>query len=307
MIDDSREGIMREYIVYKQELPNGETMAYRKSGNAQEVLFLIHGNQSSSYFYHDLLEEYEKDFTVYAIDLIGFGESSYNRQLNSLKDFSDDVYLFMQAMDIKSAHVLGWSTGGGVAMELAAAHPECVKQLILLDSVGVKGFSLYKYGVDFKPILTKRVFKREDVMQDPVSVVPVLSAFRTQNKLFIKKVWDSIIFNLNQPDPELYDHYLDEIMKERCLVDVVTSLVQFNITNDHNGVVDGSGRIDQIKCPVFIIHGELDLIVNVSLAYEMKEYFGERAKLYIMKNAGHSAFMDKPEEFKSIMNEILGR
>lgn len=296
---------MREYVVFKQELPNGETMAYRKGGNEKEVLFLIHGNQSSSLFYQDLLEEYEKRFTVYAIDMIGFGESSYNRQLNSLKDFSDDVYLFMQAMGIKNAHVLGWSTGGGVAMELAANHPECVKQLILLDSVGVTGYRMYKYNAEFKPILTMPVFRREDVAQDPVSVLPVLSAFRTQNKAFLRQVWNMIIFNLKQPEEEMYDRFLDEIMKERCLVDVVTSLAQFNITKDHNGVVEGSGRIDLIKCPVHIIHGELDLVVNLSLAHEAAKYFGDRAKLHIMKDAGHSAFMDKPEEFKKIMDEIL--
>lgn len=296
---------MKDYAVYKQELANGEVMAYRKSGNSDQVLFLIHGNQSSSLFYHDLMQEYEDAFTVYAIDLIGFGESSYHRQLNSLKDFSDDVYLFMQAKGIESAHVLGWSTGGGIAMELAAAHPECVKQLILLDSVGLKGYNLYKYGPDFKPILTERIYKREDVMQDPVSVVPVLNAFETKNKAFVKSVWDMVIFNVKKPQEELYDLYLDEIIKERCLVDVVTSLCQFNITKDHNGVVDGSGRIDLIKCPVSIIHGKLDLVVDVSLAHEMKEYFGDRAKLFVLKNAGHASFMDEPEEFKAIMNEIL--
>lgn len=296
---------MKDYKVLKQPLPNGETMAYRKSGTGEKILFLIHGNQSSSVFFNRTIERFEKEATVYAIDMIGFGDSTYNKGKNSLKDFAVDVDLFMDAMGIKGATVLGWSTGGGVAMELAAMSPEKVKSIILLDSVGLKGYNMYKYDEEFKPILSERVHLREDIEKDPVSVLPVLAAFESSNREFLKQVWNAIIFNLHQPPEEEYEKYLDGIMKQRCLVDVVYSLANFNITHDNNGAVDGSGIIDKIKCPVYIIHGEKDMVVSVELAKEAKNYFKDQAELNIIKDAGHSALYDKEEEYFEILERVL--
>ncbi|MDO5714030.1 MAG: alpha/beta hydrolase [Tissierellia bacterium] len=295
---------MEKFEVHKQILSNNEVMAYRKVGSGKEILLLIHGNQSSSIFYEDLMDTFKDKYTIYAIDLIGFGDSSYNREIQSIADFSVDVYLFMEALEIKSATVLGWSTGGGVAMELAALHPDKVKKLILMDSVGLKGYFIYKYDENFQPILSQRVYKKEDIAQDPVSVLPILKAFKERDFDFIKNVWNSIIFNLNQPDEEKYDILVNAIMKQRNLVDVVTSLAQFNITHENNGVVDGSGHIDLIQCPVYIIHGKEDLVVNVELAKEAARYFGDRGTLYILENAGHASFMDVPDEFEKILRSI---
>ena len=296
---------MKDYKLNKVKLDNGETMAYRKTGSSDKVLILIHGNQSSSVFFQRTMEHFEDGFTVYAIDLIGFGDSSYNRRIESIADFAKDVDLFMDKMNIEKATVLGWSTGGGVAMELAALYPNRVKSIILLDSVGIKGYYMYKYDENLIPILNKRIYKREDILRDPVSVKPVLAAFKNLNRQFIKYVWNMSIFNLNKPADDEYNIYLDGIMKQRNLVDTLTALANFNITNEYNGVKKGSGHIDMIRCPVYIIHGEKDLVVNVDLARKAKEAFGDRAKIFIIKNAGHAAMFDKEKDYFSILSDIL--
>lgn len=81
------------------------------------------------------------------------------------------------------------------------------------------------------PILNKRIYKREDILNDPVSVKPVLDAFKNLNRQFIKYVWDMSIFNLNKPADYEYNIYLDGIMKQKNLVDTLTALANFNITN----------------------------------------------------------------------------
>ena len=45
-------------------------------------------------------------------------------------------------------------------------------------------------------------------------------------------------------------------MKQRNVVDTLTALANFNITNEYNGVKKGSGHIDKIRYPVYIIHGK---------------------------------------------------
>ncbi|MFR4764068.1 MAG: alpha/beta fold hydrolase, partial [Anaerococcus obesiensis] len=55
----------------KIKLDNGETMAYRHVGCGENKVILIHGFQSSSQFFEDLLENIDKKIEVFAPDLIG--------------------------------------------------------------------------------------------------------------------------------------------------------------------------------------------------------------------------------------------
>mgnify|MGYP000443005784 CR=1 FL=1 len=86
------------YAVQKQPLKNGEIMAYREENTKSHapVLLLIHGNQSSSLYYEHLMQDLKTEAHIYAIDMMGFGESSYNHQHTTMKDWADDVALFME-------------------------------------------------------------------------------------------------------------------------------------------------------------------------------------------------------------------
>src|SRR5690554_477461 len=134
--------MMKQYDVKTFEATTGETLAYRETNTPGETVLLIHGNMSSSVHFQPLMEQLEKHFNVYAMDMAGFGDSSYNRTLNSLKDFSDDVKAFIEYKELHDIHILGWSTGGGVILEIAAEMPERIKQVFLLNSVGLQGYEM---------------------------------------------------------------------------------------------------------------------------------------------------------------------
>lgn len=297
--------MMKQYDVKTFEATTGETLAYRETNTPGETVLLIHGNMSSSVHFQPLMEQLEKHFNVYAMDMAGFGDSSYNRTLNSLKDFSDDVKAFIEYKELHDIHILGWSTGGGVILEIAAEMPERIKQVFLLNSVGLQGYEMYKKGPDFQPILTERIYKREDIEIDPVQVVPVLQAYETGNRELVKQIFEAAIYNENLPDEEDYEIFIDAVMKQRNLVDVDVALTQFNILHESNGVVDGTGLIDQIKAPVVIIHGKKDLVVPVEEAYKAKEAFGDQAELIIAEDAGHSILTDNLEKLTEIITEKI--
>ncbi len=109
--------MMKNYTVHKITISNGESIAYRKSENFGENIILLHGNMSSSIFWQRTMELLEADFSVYAPDLRGFGDSSYNTPIDSLSDFSEDLNSFMEVLNIKKSYIVGWSTGGGIAMD----------------------------------------------------------------------------------------------------------------------------------------------------------------------------------------------
>lgn len=103
---------------------------FTKHGSGPDLL-LLHGNgEDSSYFVHQI-EEFSRDFTVWAIDTRGHGRSPMGAAPFSIYQFADDLADFMDLHGIWQADILGFSDGGNIAALFALAHPERVRRLIL--------------------------------------------------------------------------------------------------------------------------------------------------------------------------------
>lgn len=105
-------------------------------------LILLHGNgEDCSYFEHQI-EPFAQHFRVIAIDTRGHGQTPRGDAPFTIRQFAEDLLVFMNEHGIAKAHILGFSDGGNIAMVFALAHPERVEKLILnganLDASGVK-------------------------------------------------------------------------------------------------------------------------------------------------------------------------
>ena len=91
----------------------------------EQAVVLVHGNVSSSLFWQELMQDLPSDLRVIAIDLRGFGETESMPvdATRGVRDFSDDVRSALVALCIETAHLVGWSMGGGVVMQYALDHP----------------------------------------------------------------------------------------------------------------------------------------------------------------------------------------
>lgn len=113
----------------------------RLAGEGFPVVF-VHGNCSSSYFYHSLLERLPRGFRGVAPDLRGYGDTEARPidATRGLRDFSDDVISLLDALGIEKALFVGHSVGGGVVMQAAIDHPARVSGLVLEAPVSPFGF-----------------------------------------------------------------------------------------------------------------------------------------------------------------------
>lgn len=293
---------MKIYATKKIALTNGEVITYRQTADVTKpVLLLIHGNMSSSVHFQTLMSELEDSYYVIAPDLPGFGDSTYYNAHSSLLEFAQDISCFVSGLKLTTFDVLGWSTGGGIVLELAYLLPDQVQKVFLLSSVGLTGYPMFKKDEAFQPILTERLTSKAEIAADPVQVLPVLDIYQTKNIEAMRQIWNAAIYVNEKPEIEEYNIYLNEIIKQVNLVDIDYSLVHFNITHQSNGVAEGSGHIDGIHCPIVIIHGEKDLVVPVSEAKEAANIFGNQASMHIMENAGHAIVTDEMEKLIAII------
>lgn len=282
-------------------LENGETIHYLEQGNGPTVLILIHGNLSSGVYFKPLLEKLPENIKVYAPDLRGFGDSSYHQQISSLKELALDVKLFMDQLQISQAHLLGWSLGGGVAMEFAALYPEAINSLILMNSTTHKGYPIFKKDATGKPVIGEVYQSSQELANDPVQVKPMIDAINAKNGAIIKYVYDLLIYTNNKPNEEDYQLFIAETLKQRNLADVDYALATLNMSNQPNFYRQGDNTISNIKCPVLHFWGINDKTV---LEYMVLENINalENSKYVRFEDCGHSPIVDKLDE---LTKEIL--
>lgn len=97
-------------------------------------LILLHGGLTSVEAWFCQLPTLAARFRVVAVDLRGHGRSTLGSQPFTYRLLAEDVLQVMQALDITTAHIVGWSDGGNVGLIIAVLHPERVQRLVALGA-----------------------------------------------------------------------------------------------------------------------------------------------------------------------------
>ncbi len=103
----------------------------RGSGPA---LVLLHGLGSSGLDWEYQYPHFEEHFRIIAPDLRGFGQSDKPDGPYFVARQAADVVALLDHLGISEVALLGFSMGGAIAFELAASHPQLVRQLIIVNS-----------------------------------------------------------------------------------------------------------------------------------------------------------------------------
>jgi pimeloyl-ACP methyl ester carboxylesterase len=113
---------------------NGMKINYRCIGEGKDVV-LIHGLGANHAFWHiNIMLPLAREYRVIVYDLRGHGYSEMPSSGYTLDNMAEDLFDLMRHLDIRKAHLIGHSFGGGIAFSLAVHHPELVESLIIADS-----------------------------------------------------------------------------------------------------------------------------------------------------------------------------
>lgn len=116
-------------------------IAYLQSGAGEIPIVLVHGNCSSSTYFQDFMLQLlvaNANYRVYAPNMRGYGDTETLPvdATRGVKDFSDDLHSFVQALNLTSFHLFGWSLGGNVVMQYAMDYPNDGLRSLTLQSPG---------------------------------------------------------------------------------------------------------------------------------------------------------------------------
>jgi pimeloyl-ACP methyl ester carboxylesterase len=122
-------------------LVNGTRLYYEMHGlkNAGPPMVLLHGGIGGIEMFGPNLPVLAGRRRVIAVDLPGHARSDDGGRALRYETMADDIFGLLQQLDIGQADVIGYSLGGGVALQMAIRHPEVVHKLVIVSSVVRRG------------------------------------------------------------------------------------------------------------------------------------------------------------------------
>ncbi|MEG6523314.1 alpha/beta fold hydrolase [Desulfotomaculum sp. 1211_IL3151] len=77
------------------------------------------------------------------------------------------------------------------------------------------------------------------------------------------------------------------------------------MSNEDNGYTAGNNQINEIEAPVLSFWGDKDIIIPEATARGTVEALGDKAELIILKNSGHSPFVDCPDVLMQKIGDFI--
>lgn len=124
----------REFITV-----NGLRAAYTVTGSGPVTVLALHGWGGSIDSFWPVAQQLTRHdpYTVYVLDLPGFGESELPPEPWGVPEYAAFVLSVMDTLKLERVHLLGHSFGGRISLILGAEHPERLDKIVLADSAGV--------------------------------------------------------------------------------------------------------------------------------------------------------------------------
>ncbi len=170
-------------IVFAQEKPtvgyapvNGLKLYYEVHGKGEPVVLLHGAFMGISGDWNQWIAELSKTRKVIAVEMQGHGRTADIERPMGAENFADDVAALLDHLKIPSADVIGYSMGGGVAMQCAIRHPDKVRKVVSISAV-FRNDGWVKEAVEALPQITADAFKGTPIESEYKRLSPKPDAF----------------------------------------------------------------------------------------------------------------------------------
>lgn len=243
------------------------------------TVLLIHGSGPGVSAYANwrlTIPALSERFRVIAPDIVGFGYTEHDPARYNLLGWTRHVLGVLDSFGVDSAHVVGNSFGGSLALALAIHHPQRVRRLGLMGAVGV--------GFDITPGLDA-VWGYE----------PSVQAMRELLEIFTY-----------EPNPQIDD--LAELRYRASIRPGVQEAFSRMFPAPRQAALDllthADDAIASISAPTMIFHGRDDRVIPLAVSWRLLELI-PAAQLHVFGECGHWTQIEHAEAFNRILRDFL--
>ncbi len=242
---------------------------------AQPIILLIHGLGANSELWQlQFPSLVEKGFRVLAIDLPGFGKSSYSGEWKSIETISKVISDTITLLEINSVIAIGLSMGGPVCLQFALDAPNRVSRLVLVNTFAHLDIATPR---NFLYFLTRVILMSTRGMEAQAEAV-AKRVFPHPDQSFLRA---ELIKQVMASNPSAYRS-------------AMLTLARINLLN----------RLSEIRQPTLVITGEQDTTVHPDQQAAMAQRIPFANKV-VLANTGHAASVENPELFNAALLDFL--
>jgi pimeloyl-ACP methyl ester carboxylesterase len=162
---------------------NGLKMYYEVHGSGDPVVLLHGAFMTITNNWTGWIDELAKTRQVIAVEMQGHGRTADTARDITDENLADDVAALLDYLEIPRADLIGYSMGGGVAMQCAIRHPDKVRKVVVISSV-FRRDGMVKEGRDAIPKLTADAFKGSPIEIEYKKLSPTPDEFPN----FVKRI-----------------------------------------------------------------------------------------------------------------------
>lgn len=266
----------------------GFDLYYRSLGTGQAVLLLSGGPGDDCDYLLPVASEIAKYAHAILLEQRGTGRSlppKVDKSTVNLTLSLEDFEALREHLKVERWTIIGHSAGGILAMDYAAAYPERVDKLILLDSAPVA----FQYVTAFEDNLLDRMTLEDreqlatlEKTDSPQSRAEVAS-LEAKGLFFDRTIGKQLAGELSQAWHADVGHLLGP-----------------EITASG---YDLRPRLKDFNRPVLVLHGRQDPM-DPWMAYQTSAAFSH-STLHFIDRAGHFPWFDQPKEFNAVLDNFL--
>jgi pimeloyl-ACP methyl ester carboxylesterase len=247
---------------------------YFQQGQGDTTLLFLHGWCIDGTYWKNQVDYFSKTYTVFAIDLPGFGKSKAKRTNWTIEEYANDVTAFIEAMNLKNVVIIGHSMAGEIMLQTALSNnPK------LIGIVGVDNFKLIdvaftpeqmKQMTDFFPMLEKDFKNSAPVYADLMLFHPTTSK-------------------------EVKDRVKTDFANSDSVIGYKTILTQMQYASTD------AQRLEQLNYKLCLINSDAFPTNGIGLKNHCKSNF----QVETISATGHYPMIEKPTEFNLILEKVL--
>jgi 3-oxoadipate enol-lactonase len=262
----------------RQLWTDGHHFSYIDEGKPGGVpIIFIHGFPLNKWMWENQVEVCMENHRAIAFDVRGHGNSKSGTEGFSIANLAEDLFLFMDALQIEKAQICGLSMGGYIALNAIRQHPERIAALVLCDT---------QCRADSERVRMKRM--------------QAIDALRA----------NGLAAYASESLPKLFSAHTIAAKKN------VVAFIERTILNTHveaicHTLIALAGRnetcsvLPSIAIPALIMVGESDELTSPKAAQYMHERI-PGSVLQVIDNAGHLSNLENPMNFNIRLQWFLG-
>lgn len=245
-----------------------------QQGQGDTTLLFLHGWCIDGTYWKNQLDYFSKSYSVFAIDLPGFGKSKAKRKQWTVEEYANDVTAFMDAMHLKNVVLIGHSMAGEIMLQIA-----------LTNNPGIVGM----VGVDN--------FKSIDLVLSPEQLKKMNDFFPLLEKDFrnAAPLYADLMLFHPTTSTEVKDRVKTDFAKNDPVIGYGTIITQMQYA------ATDAQRLEQLNYKLYLINSDGFPTNETGLKNHCKKGF----QVETISATGHYPMIEKPNEFNLLLEKVL--